>query len=198
MSASPSLVHRFAEFALTLINGKMEPIFAKHTKLFDQDWDEMTNRGETFEQWDAFKEYEAVLEKELRRFVLQEGYVNEREFMNEIVRLVEEDKVRVRKQLESLLQQLGALMNGQESASPMVMFYQPQGLEEMLNMVTNLAEYETFSMLMRARVQQAKLLKMVVELHGEVQKQLKIQNQPIDEKDIDVEEFNDDEEEEIL
>ena len=40
---------------------------------------------------------------------------------------------------------------------PMVLFFQPITLEELVNMVLNLAEYPTFSMMMRMKVQQMKV-----------------------------------------
>lgn len=206
---SPTLVHRFAEFAIKLINGKLEPLFAKHMKKFDQEYDDMQAQGETLEQYEAFKEYEEALERELTVFVRQEGFEDEREFMKEVTKLVEEDRARVQQQLMELVKQFEALLKTQEDKAKgieieeksaadvpkMMMFFAPQGLEEMLKTVMSLAEYTTFSVIMRSRVQQQKLLRMVMELQQHVEEQLKLESQPVDEKDIEVENIEDDDEE---
>ena len=52
---------------------------------------------------------------------------------------------------------------------PMVLFFQPITLEELVNMVLNLAEYPTFSMMMRMKAQQ---IKVCTALHGCLQHDL--------------------------
>lgn len=48
-----------------------------------------------------------------------------------------------------------------EMELPVMMFFQPVSMDSMLSQVLSLTEYKTFSMIMRAKVKQKKLLKMV-------------------------------------
>jgi len=168
------LVPRFAKFAMNLINVKMEPFFAKHMHFFDQEIEAINNRGETIEQYQAFKEYEKELEKNLMGFLDEEGFTSPKYFLKEVERLVEDDKKRVKEQMEQLMKQLMELMAevmgggpaDANSATPQVpmMFFKPQGQDEMLDTIISLGEYSTFSALMRARVAQEKLIKMVLDM----------------------------------
>lgn len=50
-----------------------------------------------------------------------------------------------------------------ESAAPMMIFFSPTTLEQLVEMVTNLGEYQTFSMMMRMKVQQQRVMKLLME-----------------------------------
>ena len=45
----------------------------------------------------------------------------------------------------------------------MMVFFQPTTLEQLVEMVMNLGEYQTFSMMMRMKVQQTRVLKLLME-----------------------------------
>jgi len=44
-----------------------------------------------------------------------------------------------------------------------MVFFQPTTLEQLVEMVMNLGEYQTFSMMMRMKVQQKRVLKLLME-----------------------------------
>ena len=53
---------------------------------------------------------------------------------------------------------------GQEDSPPMFLIFHRMGLEQMVEMCCNLAEYRTFSMMMRMRVEQRRWSKMIQEM----------------------------------
>ena len=93
----------------------------------------------------------------------------------ELERLVTEDaeehKRRMAEMQEKLKQQQeeynAAMKSGDESSGkpaaqkPLMIFFQPISLEQLMQMVLNMAEYPTFSFMMRMKVQQIKLMKAI-------------------------------------
>ena len=54
-----------------------------------------------------------------------------------------------------------------DSMPPMMIFFSPTTLEQLLEMVMNLSEYQTFSMMMRMKVQQKRVLKLLMQARDE-------------------------------
>ena len=95
----------------------------------------------------------------------------------ELERLVTEDaeehKRRMAEMQENLKRQQeeynAAMKSGDESSDkpaakqPLMIFFQPISLEQLMQMVLNMAEYPTFSFMMRMKVQQIKLMKAIRE-----------------------------------
>ena len=145
-------------------------------------WDDYLQAGETLEQYEIFQEYEVLLDENLTEFVTKEGFKSVGACFNEISRLIEEDKEkkaeemrkiqeRLRKAQEALKQQQlereGKSGEGSKNSDdnnqennppPLQFFYQPITLEQLINMVLNMAEYQTFSFMMRMKVQQMKMM----------------------------------------
>ena len=48
-----NLVQRFVDFAFKTIHTEMDDFFSEKAKLFDQDWDEFSQQGETLEQYEV-------------------------------------------------------------------------------------------------------------------------------------------------
>ena len=140
------------------------------------------------EQYEIFQEYEILLDENLTEFVTKEGFKSVGACFNEISRLIEEDKEkkaeemrkiqeRLRKAQEAMKQQQlereGKSSEGknndddnnnqENNPPPLQFFYQPITLEQLINMVLNMAEYQTFSFMMRMKVQQMKMMKRLKE-----------------------------------
>ena len=47
----PNLVQRFVDFVFRVIHTEMDSFFTEHAKLFDQDWEDFNQQGETLEQF---------------------------------------------------------------------------------------------------------------------------------------------------
>ena len=56
---------------------------------------------------------------------------------------------------------------GSGRVPPMMVFFSPTTLEQLVEMVMNLGEYQTFSMMMRMKVQQNRVMKLLMEARGE-------------------------------
>ena len=70
-----SIVHRFFNFAMGTVNITMNPFFERHIDAFD-DLDDVSAKGESLEQWDIYKSYEAELETHFAKFVEREGFAS--------------------------------------------------------------------------------------------------------------------------
>jgi hypothetical protein len=207
------LVHRLVEYAYRVLHTEMDTFFKDNCDKFDQDWDEVRQKGETLEQFEIFKEYEKVMSKHLDKFAVNEGYSDTKKCFDVINSSVTEDLLKHKEQMKKLTEQIKKaqkqwakqskkLMRAHEKAKkkqeakgsgdgdegkddgdeeeeeteeeatssdedekddgkkappPMVLFFQPITLEELVNMVLNLAEYPTFSMMMRMKAQQIKV-----------------------------------------
>ncbi|GMH85710.1 hypothetical protein TrVE_jg6378 [Triparma verrucosa] len=53
------------------------------------------------------------------------------------------------------------------SSAPMMIFFSPTTLEQLVEMVMNLGEYQTFSMMMRMKVQQQRVMKLLMEARAQ-------------------------------
>jgi hypothetical protein len=188
----PNLVQRFVEFAFSMLHTKMDSFFERHAEQFDQEWDDYLQAGETLEQYDVFKEYEQLLDENLTEFVKKEGFGSVGACFREISSLVEKDKAdkeeEMRKIQERLREAQEALRRKQDALEgktagekegdapaqssnppPLQFFYQPITLEQLINMVLNMAEYQTFSFMMRMKVQQMKMMKRLKEQMKQLQ-----------------------------
>jgi hypothetical protein len=205
------LVHRLVEFAYRVLHTEMDTFFKDNCDKFDQDWDEVRQKGETLEQYEIFKNYEKEMAKHLDKFAANEGYDSTKKCFDIINTSVADDLLKHKEQMAKLTEQIKKaqkqwakqnkkLMRAHEKAKkkqeakgsgdgdgakeedeeeteeevsssededkdddgkktppPMVLFFQPITLEELVNMVLNLAEYPTFSMMMRMKAQQIKV-----------------------------------------
>eukprot|EP00946_MAST-07B_sp_MAST-7B-sp1_P001655 g1655.t1 len=156
--SGPNLVQRFVDFVFRVIHTEMDSFFTEHADKFDQDWEDFNQQGETLEQF-------------------QEGFDNAPECFMELERLVTEDaeehKRRMAEMQENLRRQqeeYNAAMKSNDGDSsaptpkqPLMIFFQPISLEQLMQMVLNMAEYPTFSFMMRMKVQQIKLMKAIRE-----------------------------------
>jgi hypothetical protein len=118
------------------------------------------------------------LDTHLNRFATKEGFDNAPECFMELERLVTEDaeehKRRMAEMQENLRRQQEEYSAAMKSADdgdsatppakqPLMIFFQPISLEQLMQMVLNMAEYPTFSFMMRMKVQQIKLMKAIRE-----------------------------------
>ena len=87
----PNLVQRFVDFVFRVIHTEMDEFFTRNADLFDQDWDDFNQQGETLEQYNVFKRYEELLDTHLSRFAEKESYDSAVECFQELERLVQED-----------------------------------------------------------------------------------------------------------
>ena len=181
----PNLVQRFVEFAFSMLHTKMDSFFERHAEKFDQEWDDYLQAGETLEQYEIFQEYEELLDGNLTEFVKKEGFSSVGACFREISGLVEKDKQQKEEEMRKIQERLkeaqekmrrkqleaeGKTAEGKSSDDvddepppPLQFFYQPITLEQLINMVLNMAEYQTFSFMMRMKVQQMKMMKRLKE-----------------------------------
>ena len=173
----PNLVQRFVDYVFRVIHTEMDDFFTRNATLFDQDWDDFNQAGETLEQYNVFKRYEELLDVHLTRFAENEKFDDAADCFVELQRLVTEDAEEHKKRMEEMQEQLkkaqekatnasgGGGKNGEEEAKPqpLMIFFQPISLEQLMQMVLNMAEYPTFSFMMRMKVQQVKLMKAIRE-----------------------------------
>lgn len=95
------LVHKL----MTFIDKAMmewEPFFEECVEVFDQEWDDLHNAGETLEQYAAFKKYEKLVSKKFDDFAREEGFDSIGDCFEEIQRLVAEDKVKLEEELAEM------------------------------------------------------------------------------------------------
>ena len=238
------LVHKLMQFVDKAMV-EWEPFFEETIDVFDQEWDDLHNAGETLEQYAAFNKYEKLVSEKFDDFAQEEGFDSIGDCFEEIQRLVAEDKVKLEEELaqmranmkrthdeweakkrqaqahaegkaadagdggeakagegktadgggggggggggsgegkaadaaEDLVGQafVAGIANatkaielpkapGQEEAPPMFLIFHRMGLEQVVEMVCNLADYKTFSMMMRMRVEQRRWSKMIQEM----------------------------------
>lgn len=160
------LVHRLCKFALRTLNSDMGYLFEKFVPVFDQERGEMHEQGETHAQYAAYQEYVSVLEQHLVRFVAEEGYGggDAAGFLATLRQQVAEDAANVELQFqktwETMKTQLGDLSelgaDSEEFLEQLREFYRPPTVQDLMQTVLNMTEYETFSHLMRAKVMKVK------------------------------------------
>eukprot|EP00937_MAST-01D_sp_MAST-1D-sp2_P007337 g7337.t1 len=250
-----ALVNRLVEFTFKLLNTELEPFFNEHCMVFDQEGEDLQQRGETLEQYAAFKKYEKELEGHLDKFVKNEGFDSVAECFQTINGAVKKDLAEQEKRMKELMEHIrktqaqwmksraeasraikaeakgggdggdtggskgaakaggveddapagakaeakggggtssstgakaaakgagagaGAEAEGEgggggddeadtEAAdqafadlAPMMMFYQPITLEQLVQTVLSVGEYQTFSMMMRMKVRQMQMMR---------------------------------------
>ena len=175
----PNLVQRFVDYVFRVIHTEMDDFFTRNAELFDQDWDDFNQQGETLEQYSVFKRYEELLDVHLTKFADSEQFENAADCFVELQRLVTEDAEEHKKRMEEMQEQLRKAQENQNGGSggsggsgkvgeetkpqPLMIFFQPISLEQLMQMVLNMAEYPTFSFMMRMKVQQVKLIKAIRE-----------------------------------
>jgi|Transcript_24937 hypothetical protein len=165
---SDGFAYRLCRFALKTINEEMGGVFEKFVPVFDQDAREFQQQGETHAQFTAYQEYLSILEQHLVRFAAAEGYGggNAAEFLEALRQNVAEDKANAEQEFQrtwqALKDQFSQLDGLGEDADVMLNqlreFYKPQTVEDLMQTVLNMLEYETFSQLMRAKVHKVKLM----------------------------------------
>jgi len=182
----PTLVHKLVDYAFRMLSTDMGEFFARHVQVFDQDANEVRQQGETIEQYHVFQEYLQLLEEAMDEFVKKEGFKNIEECYAEVERQVHDDTKRHEEEMKKLYAHLQAIQaqyaaeakGGSTDAKggmaddkdakgegmvaiPMVVLFQPITLEKLLDMVLNLSEYTTFSLMMRMKVTQLKMWKIL-------------------------------------
>ena len=243
-----SLVNRLVEFTFRILNTEMEPFFNEHCMTFDQEGDDLQQRGETLEQFAAFKLYEKELERHLNSFTKAEGFKSVTDCFATINSAVKRDLAEQEQRMKELTEHIrktqaqwlkasrakqkslqaeakgdtggsdaskaaakGGSTATESSASassaaeakaqakgdsadgaksdakggaksgakgetvdtvegdeedveaidlaPMMMFYQPITLEQLVQTVLSVGEYQTFSMMMRMKVRQLQMMR---------------------------------------
>jgi hypothetical protein len=177
------LTHRLCRFALKTINEDMSIVFDKFVPVFDQDARELQQQGETHAQYAAYKEYLDILEQRLVQFAAGEGYGggNAQEFLAALRQNVAEDKANAERQFQRTWQALkeqfsqvdGLGEDADEMLNQLREFYRPPTVEDLMQTVLNMMEYDTFSHLMRAKVHKVKLVQEMERrkyemMHGEM------------------------------
>ncbi|CAD7930285.1 unnamed protein product [Amoebophrya sp. A25] len=182
------LAFRFIEFAVELLQDKMDVHYAKWIPLFDPDslgGSGALNGGPTMHgesshaQFSAFKEYERLIETEMRVFLVREGFAEDdagaaallaalealveqdsKEVLNQ--RLLQEQKQYERGARKRERQARGTDGNsssdGEQERTPWRQFHQ---LRELIAQVLESTEFSAFADLMLAKVQEDKLLNML-------------------------------------
>ena len=154
----------------------------------------MRNEGETIEQYNCYMEYKKLLDEKVDQFGKSEGFNSDEELIYTINKLVKDDLVRHKKQMEEMMRQirkaqkrvLKKLKREEEEREAIhraidfddhdddssesdgesnndgpppgyLLFFNPTTLEQLVDMVLNLSEYQTFSMMRRMKMQQKRV-----------------------------------------
>lgn len=185
---APSLVHKLVDYAFRMLNEDMGEFFARHAQVFDQSAEEVRQQGETVDQYVIYQEYLKLLEEGLEEFVRKEGFSDIQACYAQVEEEVRSDAKRHEEQMKQLmahLQQITRQARGEDSKEggsdikeggsdakdgadkgdqagiPMVVLFQPITLEKLVDMVLNLSEYTTFSLMMRMKVSQMKMMEIL-------------------------------------
>merc|ERR1719331_534256 len=148
-----TLVHRFCEFAMRTINRDMGPVFQQYVPLFDREGAEQTH-----EQYAAYLEYKQALQGHLETYASEQGYTDPVQFLNDLQASIAEDKAKAAEQHQRHMSQMKAQLQQQvgEGADQLFeqlsMFYQPDTADDLMQTVLEYGEYETFSKIMRMKV----------------------------------------------
>jgi hypothetical protein len=98
-----ALVNRLVEYTFRILNTEMEPFFTEHAPAFDQEGDDLRDRGETLEQFGAFQAYEKELEAHMDAFVKDEGFGSVAECFQTINTAVKEDLAAQETRMKALM-----------------------------------------------------------------------------------------------
>jgi len=170
------LAHRFIQFAMKLLNDDMHEFYKRWMPIFDQEAENLENQGQTHEQYSAFLEYASIIEKHLFQFCEQEGFGQDAmSLFEELQRLVQKDQANVDAQLKKILadveqkkEQMRARAREEgQSGEPMVLVCKPAALGDLINSLIQQTEYQTFSATMRFRVEQERVIKMLLSGGGQ-------------------------------
>ena len=151
----PNLVQRFVDYVFRVIHTEMDDFFTRNAELFDQDWDDFNQKGETLEQHAVFKRYEELLDEKLSNFAEKENYDSAIDCFQELERLVNDDAEEHKKRMEEMQEQLRKAQEQQQAATegasgktsegenttvakkqqPLMIFFQPISLEQLMQMV---------------------------------------------------------------
>lgn len=163
-----SIAHRFCAFAMRTLNEDLDAFFERCLPLFEQSLEEVEVSGETLEQYAAYKEYVAALEEHCAKFAMDEGYGPGAggQFLQDLQTAIEADRSKAEQHVESFLEQMrqrrrAALGSDNINDDEMKMLramFKPQTVDDLIDMLLHMTEYQSFSCLMRAKVQQQKFL----------------------------------------
>ena len=101
-----ALVNRLVEYTFRILNTEMEPFFTEHAPAFDQEGDDLRDRGETLEQYTAFQAYEKELEQHMDAFVKDEGFGSVAECFQTINTAVKEDLAAQETRMKALMEHI--------------------------------------------------------------------------------------------
>jgi hypothetical protein len=163
-----SIAHRFCAFAMRTLNEDLDPFFDRCLPLFEQSLEDVEVSGETLEQYAAYKEYVAALEEHCAKFAMEEGYGPGAggQFLQDLQKAIEEDRSKAELQVESFLEQmrqrrrvaLGSDNISDDEIKMLRAMFKPQTVDDLIDILLHMTEYQSFSCLMRAKVQQQKYL----------------------------------------
>jgi len=171
MMGETGLAHRFIHFAMKLLNDDLHEFYTRWTSVFDQEAENLANQGHTHEQYAAFQEYTSIIENRLLDFCSQEGFHQDAQgLFNELQRLVHKDQEQVDAQLKRVLaeveekkEELRAKATEQgDSEKPLILICKPAALGDLMHSLVQQTEYQNFSASMRFRVEQDRMMKMLL------------------------------------
>lgn len=169
MQGEMGLAHRFIEFATKVLNHDLEPFYKRVQPLFEQDYQELQQQGQTLEQYTAFQEFAELVENYFNSFIVQEGFPNDAgSFIAELQRLAQKDKDRLDAELQKAIEEVKRRNAERQQSSaaeshqePVVLFCKPTSLGELIDYFVHFTEYENFSAMMRGRISEQAFMRQL-------------------------------------
>jgi len=165
------LAHRFIQFAMKLLNDNMHDFYKRSMPIFEQEAENLQNQGNTHEQYAVFQEYISVIESHLQQFMIEEGFGPDgsQALFDELQRLVQKDQEHVNNELRRIVgeveakkEQMRASQPEGQTGEPMILICKPTALGDLINSLVQQTEYQTFSATMRFRIEQERMLRMLM------------------------------------
>ncbi|CAE7294359.1 unnamed protein product [Symbiodinium pilosum] len=171
MMGETGLAHRFIHFAMKLLNDDLHEFYTRWMPVFAQEAENLQNQGHTHEQYAAFEEYTSVIETRLLDFCAQEGFEQDaRGLFDELQRVLQKDQEQVDAQLKRVLaeveqrkEQMRARATEEADAEkPLILICKPAALGDLMHSLIQQTEYQNFSASMRFRVEQDRMMRMLL------------------------------------
>eukprot|EP00391_Amoebophrya_sp_Ameob2_P012153 CAMPEP_0178992854 /NCGR_PEP_ID=MMETSP0795-20121207/6358_1 /TAXON_ID=88552 /ORGANISM="Amoebophrya sp., Strain Ameob2" /LENGTH=557 /DNA_ID=CAMNT_0020684807 /DNA_START=282 /DNA_END=1955 /DNA_ORIENTATION=+ len=144
------LAFRFVEFAVELLNDRLDAFYHKHVPLFDHTAMSQHDTGaeQSHAQFAAFQEYEQIVERELAEFSRKENMEKPEDLFSALQELMKKDE---QKAIDARLEEeMGTLAEDQWRRFGTV--------EELVAGVLDQCEYAAFADMMALRAQEERLL----------------------------------------
>ena len=133
---------------MIIANVKLEPWIRKYSVYFEQDQTDLARRGETPEQYQAYKLWVQQLEVQLNDFVHREGFASASDCFDAMQEAVQRDRKRHEDAVTALVTQ--AKKSAADALTAGIVFMLlPVSSDDLLDLALRVAEYPTFSKLMR-------------------------------------------------